>query len=55
LSEEPKVYEIKWEDLKQTGWGDKAKFDVTKIVALNFTSVDAVPWDFTIDDLAFIE
>jgi hypothetical protein len=55
LSDEPKVYEIKWEDLKQSGWGMKAKFDVKKIVALNFTSKDGVPWDFTIDDVAFIE
>jgi hypothetical protein len=55
LSDEPKVYEITWDELKQTGWGDKVKFDVTKIVALNFTSKDAIPWDFTIDDVAFIE
>jgi hypothetical protein len=55
LSDEPKVYEIKWEELKQTGWGDKVKFDVTKIVALNFTSKDAMPWDFTLDDVAFLE
>lgn len=55
LTDEPKVYEIKWEDLKQTGWGDKAKFDVKTIVALNFTSKDAIAWDFTIDDVAFLE
>jgi hypothetical protein len=55
LSKEPKTYEIKWEDLKQTGWGDKAKFDTKLIVALNFTSKDAMSWDFTIDDVAFIE
>lgn len=55
LSDEPKVYEITWDQLKQTGWGDKVKFDVKTIVALNFTSLDAVPWDFTIDDVAFLE
>jgi hypothetical protein len=55
LSDEPKVYEITWDELKQTGWGDKAKFDVKTIVALNFTSKDAVPWDFTLDDVAFLE
>jgi hypothetical protein len=55
LSDEPKVYEITWADLKQTGWGDKVKFDTKTIVALNFTSLDAVPWDFTIDDVAFLE
>lgn len=55
LSDEPKVYEITWEELKQTGWGDKVKFDAKTIVALNFTSLDAVPWDFTLDDVAFLE
>ena len=55
LSDEPKVYEITWDQLKQTGWGDKVKFDTKTIVALNFTSLDAVPWDFTIDDVAFLE
>jgi hypothetical protein len=55
LGPEPKVYEIRWADLKQTGWGDKVKLDVKSVVALNFTSKDAVPWDFTIDDVALIE
>ena len=55
LSDEPKVYEITWDQLKQTGWGDKTKFDVKTIVALNFTSKDAAPWDFTIDDVSFLE
>jgi hypothetical protein len=55
LSDEPKVFEITWAELKQTGWGDKTKFDVKTIVALNFTSKDAAPWDFTLDDVAFLE
>ena len=55
LSETLSVYEITWAELKQTGWGDKVKFDVKTIVALNFTSKDAVPWDFTLDDVAFLE
>jgi hypothetical protein len=55
LSDEPKVYEITWAELKQTGWGDKAKFDPKTIVALNFTSKDAIAWDFTLDDVAFLE
>jgi hypothetical protein len=55
LSDEPKVYEITWDQLKQTGWGDKVKLDVKSIVALNFTSKDAMPWDFTLDDVAFLE
>lgn len=55
LSKEMKTYEFKWSDLKQLGWGDKAKFDTKAIVGLNWTSKDAVPWDFTIDDVGFIE
>jgi hypothetical protein len=55
LSDEPKVVEITWAELKQTGWGDKTKFDVKTIVALNFTSKDAAPWDFTLDDVSFLE
>ena len=55
LSSEPKVYEFKWDQLKQTGWGDKAKLDPKQVVALNFTSKDATAWDFTIDDVAFLE
>jgi hypothetical protein len=55
LGDEPKTYEITWDELKQTGWGDKATLDVKTIVALNFTSKDAAPWDFTLDDVAFLE
>jgi len=55
LGDEPKTIEITWDELKQTGWGDKVKFDVKTIVALNFTSKDAIPWDFTLDDVAFLE
>jgi hypothetical protein len=55
LDDEPKTYEVTWAELKQTGWGDKVKFDVKTIVALNFTSKDAIPWDFTLDDVAFLE
>jgi hypothetical protein len=55
LSDEPKVYEITWAELKQSGWGDKTKFDVKTIVALNFTAKGPTPWDFTLDDVAFLE
>jgi len=55
LSRDAKRYTFKWADLKQAGWGDKAKLDTKAVVALNFTSKDAVPWDFTIDDVAFLE
>jgi hypothetical protein len=55
LSKEMKPYAFKWDELKQTGWGDRAKLDPKRVVALNFTSKDAVPWDFTIDEIAFLE
>ena len=55
LSPEMKTYRFKWSDLRQTGWGDKAQLDTKAVVALNWTSKDAVPWDFTIDDVAFLE
>jgi hypothetical protein len=55
LSKDVKTYSFKWNDLKQTGWGDKTKLDTKAIVGLNWTSKDAAPWDFTIDDVAFLE
>jgi hypothetical protein len=55
LSKEMKTYAFKWDELRQLGWGDKAKLDTKAIVGLNWTSKDAVPWDFTIDDVAFLE
>ncbi len=55
LSKEMKTYEFKWSDLKQLGWGDKAKLDTKAIVGLNWTSKDAVAWDFSIDDVGFLE
>lgn len=55
LSKDAKTYQFKWDDLRQTGWGDKVKLDTKMIVGLNFTSKDAMTWDFTIDDVAFME
>jgi hypothetical protein len=56
LTKEPKVIELKWSDLRQIGFGTvKAKLDPKTVVGLNFTSKGAVPWDFTLDDVGFIE
>jgi hypothetical protein len=55
LSKDAKVFEYKWADLKQSGWGDRTKFDTKAIVGLNWTSKDAQAWDFTIDDVGFLE
>ena len=50
-----KTSAFKWSELQQLGWGDKVKLDTKAIVGLNWTSKDAVAWDFTIDDVAWIE
>lgn len=56
LTDTPKVYTFTWAQLKPAGWGSpKAVFDAKTIVGLNFTSKGAVPWDFAIDDLKFIQ
>lgn len=55
LTKEMKTYEFKWSDLKQLGWGDKATLDTKALIGLNWTSKDAVTWDFTIDDVSFLE
>lgn len=56
LTEEEKTYEFTWDQLRQAGWGyPQTELDPATIVALTFTSRGASPWDFTIDDVAFIE
>jgi hypothetical protein len=55
LTSSPKVYSFTWAQLTHGGWGvPQAPFDATTIIGLNFTSKGAAPWDFSIDDLAFI-
>jgi hypothetical protein len=56
LTSTPKVYTFTWAQLKPAGWGaPKPVFDAKTVVGINFTAKGAVPWDFTIDDLKFIE
>jgi hypothetical protein len=56
LSKEPKVYEYTWKQLRQIGFGSpRAKLDPKTVVGLNFTSKGPVAWDFTLDDVGFIE
>lgn len=56
LTDRPTVYTLTWDDLRPAGWGTpKPVFDAHAIVGVNFTSKGAVPWDFTIDDLKFIQ
>ncbi len=56
LSKEPKVYEFTWKQLRQIGFGSpRGKLDPKTVVGLNFTSKGPVAWDFTLDDVGFIE
>ncbi len=55
LTSELKEYAYKWEDLRQGGWGTKAKLDPATLIGFNFTSKGPTSWDFTIDEIAFIE
>ena len=56
LTDKPTVYTFTWGDLRPAGWGTpKPVFDARTIVGVNFTSKGAVPWDFTVDDLKFIQ
>jgi hypothetical protein len=56
LSKEPKVYEFTWKQLRQVGFGSpRGKLDPKTVVGLNFTSKGATTWDFTLDDVGFLE
>jgi hypothetical protein len=51
-----KTYEFTWDRLKQIGWGAPiAPLDTKTIVGLNFTSKGPTSWDFTLDDVGFLE
>jgi len=56
LSSTPKVYTFKWSQLRAGGWGaPKAPLDPHTLVGLNFTSKGATAWDFTLDDIQFVQ
>jgi len=55
LTPTPTVYTFTWAELRPGGWGTKVPLDPKTIVGLNFTSKGGVPWDFTLDDLKFIQ
>ncbi len=56
LSSTPKTYTFTWSQLKQAGWGaPKASLDPGTLVGLNFTSKGPTAWDFTVDDVSFLE
>ncbi|MGC4086938.1 MAG: hypothetical protein QM756_03370 [Polyangiaceae bacterium] len=55
LSADWKHYEVRFNELEQTGYGTPLKFDPTRLQSLGF-AVDAPdsPFDFWVDDVAFI-
>jgi hypothetical protein len=56
LTDKPKKCEFTWKELRQVGFGaPRAKLDPKTVVGLNFTSKGPTAWDFTLDDVGFIE
>jgi hypothetical protein len=56
LSATPKVYSFKWSQLHSGGWGaPHASLDPHTLIGVNFTSKGATPWDFTLDDISFMQ
>lgn len=56
VTNELKEYAFTWDQLKQVGFGSpRAKLDPKTVVGLNFTSKGPTAWDFTLDDISFLE
>jgi len=56
LSRDWKRYELRWEDLAQSGFGTPLQFDPHSVYSLEFaTGADQPPYDFWIDDVAFLQ
>jgi len=52
----PKVYSFKWSQLHQGGSGaPRASLDPHTLIGVNFTSKGTAAWDFTLDDISFIQ
>jgi hypothetical protein len=55
-----KQFTINWTDLTQAGWGTVAMFDASKLINIQFqvdgltTATATAPFDFSVDDLAFV-
>ncbi len=57
LTDEWKLYEIKWSDMFQVGWGQKFPFNTHNLRGVDFTAYsDEKPfgWDFSVDDISFM-
>jgi len=55
-----KQFTIMWAELTQAGWGTPATFDASKLINIQFqvdgltTATATAPFDFSVDDLAFV-
>jgi len=48
-------YEIRWNQLQQEGWGTDTRFDLERVMNINFSAkTNALPADVWIDDLKFL-
>lgn len=48
-------YQIRWNQLQQEGWGTDARFDLERLMNINFSAkTSALPADVWIDDLRFL-
>lgn len=49
------TYQIRWDQLQQEGWGTDARFEVERLMNINFSAkTNALPADVWIDDLRFL-
>jgi hypothetical protein len=47
------LYQVRWGELRQSGWGAPSKFDPTKVIQLGWAGRPGVPIDFWLDQVAF--
>ena len=49
------TYQIRWNQLQQEGWGTDTRFDLERLMNINFSAkTNALPADVWIDDLKFL-
>ena len=54
LSREFQHVLVRWEDLRQDGFGPPLKFDARSLYSIQFSArVDETPFDYWIDDVSF--
>lgn len=54
LPREWQRYDVRWDELKQRGFGVAVPFDPRSLYSIEFAFADGQPFDFWIDDVAFL-